>query len=296
MDYNSRLKSDRDRIEKSLANIMNEQMQACPSKRVIEAEGYSLLAGGKHIRAVLCLEFYKLFGGKNDIDKIASCLELVHTFSLIHDDMPEMDDDDLRRGKPTCHKQFDNATALLAGDGLAILPYEIISSMSLDGSLPAQIALKLINLLATSSGNGGMISGQMIDLLGEKQLLNCDEIKQMYKYKTGALIKCSCLFGAVLASADDETLNDVSTYAENIGLAFQLVDDLLNITSTEDVLGKPVGSDTDRHKNTLISHMGIEKTRDIIKTATDVAVAAISKYEGSEFLIRLAYELSIRTN
>lgn len=296
MDYNSQLKFDSDKMEKSLENIMSEQMLACPSKRVIKAESYSLLAGGKHIRSVLCLEFYKLFGGCEDIDKIAACLELVHTFSLIHDDMPEMDDDILRRGKPTCHVKFDTATALLAGDGLAILPYEIISSMSLEGTLPAQTALKLINLLATSSGNSGMISGQMIDLLGEKQQLNCDEIKQMYKYKTGAMIKCSCLFGALLASADDEAINDVNIYAENIGLAFQLVDDLLNITSTEEVLGKPVGSDDDRHKNTLTSHIGIEKTRSIIQSATDAAVAAINKYEGSEFLVRLAYELATRNN
>lgn len=295
MNYCSQLNYDIEQVVKSLEAIVEEQMASCPSKRVIEAEGYSLLAGGKHIRAILCLEFYKLFGGHDDISKIAACLELVHTFSLIHDDMPEMDDDDLRRGKPTCHKQFDNATALLAGDGLAILPYEILSSEALNGTISAKIAVKLINLLANSSGNCGMIAGQMIDLLGEKCELSCDEIKLMYKYKTGALIKCSCVFGAVLADAGNEALSDVETYAENIGLAFQLVDDLLNITSTEEVLGKPIGSDTDRHKNTLTSHIGIEQTRRLIKSVTETAVSAIRKYENSEFLAQLAYELATRS-
>lgn len=294
MDFNRRLKDDANRIEACLESIANEQMRLCPSKRVIEAESYSLLAGGKHIRAILCLEFYKLFGGKNNVDQIASCLELVHTFSLIHDDMPEMDNDDLRRGKPSCHIAFDNATALLAGDGLAILPYEIISSMAKDNMISCEVAVKLINLLATSSGNSGMISGQMMDLLGEKQPLDREQIARMYKCKTGALIKCSCLFGAVLANADEDMLTDAAVYADNVGLAFQLVDDLLDVTSTNDVLGKPVGSDASKHKNTLLNFVGSETASRIINDATENAVAAIKKYGNSDFLVWLAYELSTR--
>ncbi len=190
-------------IENAIKEIVANERKCVLNETLINAEEYSLLAGGKRIRGTLCLEFYKLFGGEKDISKFAACLELVHTFSLIHDDMPEMDDDDLRRGKPTCHKQYGCATALLAGDGLAILPYKVISDSAINGDISYETAVKLNNILATSSGNQGMICGQMIDLWGEEHGLSYDEAVEMYNRKTGALIKASCLFGAVLAGANE---------------------------------------------------------------------------------------------
>ncbi len=283
-------------IEAAIKDILSEERKCALNEVLIDAEEYSLLAGGKRIRSTLCLEFYKLFGGAEDISKLAACLELVHTFSLIHDDMPEMDDDDLRRGKPTCHIRYGCATALLAGDGLAILPYKIISNEAKRGSISFETAIKLIEILSSSSGNEGMISGQMADLWGEAHELSREEVLKMYSKKTGELIKASCLFGAILASADEDQISDTITYAENIGLAFQLVDDLLNLTSTAEELGKPVGTDKERNKNTLVSIVGIDETKRIIHECNANAIDAIGKYPSSEFLTELVSYLTIRNN
>ncbi len=288
------LKENSDLIEKALVSILAEERQCVLSKNLIDAEEYSLLAGGKRIRSTLCLEFYKLFGGKDDISKLAACLELVHTFSLIHDDMPDMDNDDLRRGKPTCHKQFGNATALLAGDGLAILPYKIISNCAIKGEISNETAIKLINLLSKASGNEGMICGQMIDLWGENHDMSIEHIKEMYARKTGALIKASCLFGCILANADDSKLEAAEVYADNIGLSFQLVDDLLNLHSTSEELGKPVGTDIEHHKNTLVSKIGENKTREIIEMCSKNAIDSIKDFDCSDFLVDLVVYLTSR--
>lgn len=295
-DYNTRITEDIALINNAITEIICEEYSACSANKVIEAEEYSLNAGGKRIRPLLCLEFYKLFGGERDVSKLAACLELVHTFSLIHDDMPEMDNDELRRGKPTTHIAYGSATALLAGDGLAILPYKVISDSALEGDISFETATKLTNLLACSSGNEGMIAGQMIDIDGETRDLSRDEIVEMYRRKTGALIKCACLFGAVLAGANDEQLKNTETYAENIGVVFQLVDDILNIKSTAEELGKPVGTDKYRNKSTLISHIGEDAVLMMISQSTDKAINAIESYEDAEFLIQFAEEMSKRKN
>lgn len=290
-DLSVRLARDVSIINSAINGIISDEYSCCKADEVIAAEEYSLNAGGKRIRPVLCLEFYKLFGGKNDVSRIAACLELVHTFSLIHDDMPEMDNDELRRGQPTAHIKFGAATALLAGDGLAILPYKVISNEALENNLSSDTAVALMGLLAGASGNEGMISGQMLDIQGETRALSESEILQTYSLKTGALLKCSCLFGAILAGADRDMLAQTEIYAENIGLAFQLVDDMLNIRSTEEELGKPIGTDKDRNKSTLVGLMGEESVIKLINECTDNAIKAISCYDGSEFLVQLAREL-----
>lgn len=283
-------------IENAIIRILADERKCTLSEALIDAEEYSLLAGGKRIRSTLCLEFYKLFGGKNDISELAACLELVHTFSLIHDDMPDMDNDDLRRGKPTCHKQFGNANALLAGDGLAILPYKIISDKAIKGVISHETANKLMNVLSKASGNEGMICGQMIDLWGETHEMSMEQILQMYARKTGALIKASCLFGAILAGADKTNLEATEIYAGNIGLSFQLVDDLLNLHSSTEELGKPVGTDEEHGKSTLVSKIGEDKTKQIILECKTNAINSISEYDGSEFLIELVDYLTVRKN
>ena len=259
-------------IENAIIRILADERKCTLSEVLIDAEEYSLLAGGKRIRSTLCLEFYKLFGGKNDISELAACLELVHTFSLIHDDMPDMDNDDLRRGKPTCHKQFGNANALLAGDGLAILPYKIISDKAIKGVISHETANKLMNVLSKASGNEGMICGQMIDLWA------------------------SCLFGAILAGADKTNLEATEIYAGNIGLSFQLVDDLLNLHSSTEELGKPVGTDEEHGKSTLVSKIGEDKTKQIILECKTNAINSISEYDGFEFLIEVVDYLTVSKN
>ncbi|MCD8108093.1 MAG: polyprenyl synthetase family protein [Oscillospiraceae bacterium] len=260
-------------------------------QKVIDAEFYALTAGGKRIRPVLCIEFYKLFGGKGDVTEIAACLELMHTFSLIHDDMPEMDNDDMRRGKPSVHCAYGVDTALLAGDGLAILPFEIISDKALSGDISPETAVKLINCLSKAAGNHGMIMGQRLDLISEGKQVDLKFLKRMSGLKTGCILSASAQFGAILAGADNDGVKKAAEYAENLGLSFQIVDDILDVTGSENELGKPIGSDEKRFKDTYATIMGIDAAYDEAKRYTEAAILAISDLEGSELLIELAYDL-----
>lgn len=259
--------------------------------RIIDAEFYALTAGGKRIRPVLCIEFYKLFGGKGDVTEIASCLELMHTFSLIHDDMPEMDNDDMRRGKPSVHCAYGVDTALLAGDGLAILPFEIISDRALSGDISPETAVRLVNCLSKAAGNQGMIMGQRLDLISENEKIDLEFLKRMSSLKTGCILSASAQFGAILAGANDKDIMKAAEYAENFGLAFQIIDDILDITGSENELGKPIGSDEKRSKDTYATTMGVDAAYNEAKRYTETAVAAISNIDGSELLCELAYDL-----
>lgn len=273
-----------------------------PWETVLEAESYALSAGGKRIRPLLAIEFYKLFSGAGEapdyVFEAACALEMTHTFSLIHDDMPEMDDDDLRRGRPATHIKFGNAVGLLAGDGLAILPHEILSQMAIDGKIPPKTAIKLINLLSKGAGNRGMIAGQMLDLWSEERFDGVGEafLRKMSKLKTGCLLVTSCLFGAVLAQAGDEEMKNAEIYAENVGLAFQIVDDILDVTSDSATLGKPIGSDSEREKPTFADVLGIDGAQKEAQMLSLAAASAISKYPQSELLCELALTLAERKN
>lgn len=271
-----------------------------PWETVLDAERYALSAGGKRIRPLLAIEFYKLFSGDDTapdfVYEAACALEMIHTFSLIHDDMPEMDDDDLRRGRPATHVKFGNAVGLLAGDGLAILPHEILSQMAIDGKISPNTAVKLTNLLAKGAGNRGMIAGQMLDLWSEERFDGVGEafLRKMSKLKTGCLLVTSCLFGAVLAQAGDEELKSAEIYAENVGLAFQIVDDILDITSDVDTLGKPIGSDSEREKPTFADILGIDGAQKEARELSLSASSAIEKYPKSELLCEFALSLAER--
>ena len=284
--------------------LVNEAISRCgelsysdtPGELVIKAESYSLLAGGKRIRAALCVEFNRLFGGRiaDCCYDVAACLEYIHAFSLIHDDMPEMDNDPVRRGKPSTHVKFGQNIALLAGDGLSLLPFEIIPKLCENRSIDPEKAVRLMGTLASAAGSRGMIMGQALDIHSEGIDCDLDYLIKMSELKTGCLLKASAVFGAILAGASKKEEEAASRYAAGVGLAFQIVDDVLDVIGDEKLLGKPIGSDKRRNKNTFAAILGIDGAMKLAKKYTDQAVSAIASYEGSELLCQLAQDLMSR--
>lgn len=260
---------------------------------VSQAMLYSLKNGGKRVRPMLVLEFCRACGG--EIEKalpFACALEMIHTYSLIHDDLPCMDDDDFRRGMPSCHKQFDYATALLAGDGLLTLAFSVASS----ASLPAETVVKAVKLLSDCAGYKGMIGGQTMDLQNEGKSVTIEQLQMTDELKTGMLIQAACALGCLAAGAEDNCFMAAETYAQNIGLAFQIVDDVLDITSTADELGKPIGSDAENMKSTYPALLGIEKSKLFVSELTQTAVDSLEIFgENGKFLAEYAKKLSVRT-
>lgn len=252
-----------------------------------EAMRYSLSAGGKRIRPVLCLEFARIFGAEEKALDAACALEMIHTFSLIHDDLPCMDNDDFRRGKPSCHKQFDEAQALLAGDALENYAFEVIAS---DDKLSFEQRVKLTRCLSRNVGVMGMIGGQVIDVKNEGSRLDGESLLKMYSMKTGALIKCACEMGVICAGRDD-MLPVAEEYGECLGLAFQIVDDILDITADEKLLGKPVHSDEEQNKSTYPAIFGLEAAKEKAAELTDRAMAAIEKLPDNGFITELTVSL-----
>ena len=252
---------------------------------VADAMNYSLEAGGKRIRPVLVLAFCHMCGG--DYRKAAApaaAIEMIHTFSLIHDDLPCMDNDDFRRGKPSCHKKFGEACAVLAGDALAIRPFQVIAESELNDSMK----IKLIAELACSSGAEGMIGGQIIDMENEQRsTVNGENLRMMYALKTGRLIKTSCVMGCIAAEASDEQVKNAEEYAHCLGLAFQIIDDILDVTGDEAALGKPIGSDAEENKTTFVTLYGIEIAREEAVKLTDKAMKILGRFDNNEFLIEL---------
>ena len=252
---------------------------------VADAMDYSLEAGGKRIRPVLVLAFCHMCGG--DYRKAAApaaAIEMIHTFSLIHDDLPCMDNDDFRRGKPSCHKKFGEACAVLAGDALAIRPVQAIAESELNDSMK----IKLIAELACSSGAEGMIGGQIIDMENEQRsTVNGENLRMMYALKTGRLIKTSCVMGCIAAEASDEQVKNAEEYAHCLGLAFQIIDDILDVTGDEAALGKPIGSDAEENKTTFVTLYGIENAREEAVKLTDKAMKILGRFDNNEFLIEL---------
>ncbi len=251
-----------------------------PSEPIVEAMKYSLMAGGKRIRPVLCLAAAEAVGGKPQAVLPAACaLEIVHTYSLIHDDLPAMDNDDLRRGKPTCHVAFDEATAILAGDALLTLAFQVLSSVQSTTGNQASGWLKVIHIISTAAGYRGMIRGQMLDMAAEGQHLTVDELKSMHALKTGALIEASLLCGALLAGARKRQMDILKTYARSIGLAFQVTDDILNVEGNPKIMGKAVGTDELREKSTYPAILGLERSRQFAKNLVDEALQALEVFD-----------------
>lgn len=230
---------------------------------------YSLLLGGKRLRPFLVNAFYKLCGGKDEASlNFELAIECIHTYSLIHDDLPFMDDDDMRRGKPACHIQFGNANALLAGDALLTKAFSFAAQTK---DVNPKNVLEAITVLSDCSGIDGMIGGQVIDLLYEDKAANEFVLEKICSLKTGALIKAACLIGAILADATAEQRTAAQSFAENLGLAFQITDDILDVVGNEEKLGKPVGSDRDNDKSTFVSVFGIEKAKSLANELTQRA-------------------------
>jgi len=255
-----------------------------------EAMNYSLLAGGKRLRPALCLSGAGLFGlTATAALPFAAALECIHSYSLIHDDLPAMDDDDLRRGKPSNHKQFGEATAILAGDGLLTDAFFFMASVGLPSGvrpeLPAERTLRAIQAVALAAGSPGMVGGQYLDMLyTATPQMTLEQLRKMQAAKTGALIAVSLLSGAILAGADAEDLTRVENYGRCLGMAFQIVDDILDETGDEAALGKPVGSDASRGKITYPSLLGLEQSRLLAEEAGARALEHIRDFSGEEAL------------
>ena len=252
---------------------------------VVKAMKYSITNGGKRIRPLLALEFCKMCGG--DVKKampLACAIEFIHTYSLIHDDLPCMDDDDVRRGNPACHKMYGEATALLAGDALLTHAFELICSSDIS---PEQ-KINAVNLLAQNAGVNGMIGGQVLDLKYEETDPTISDLLTVHKLKTGALISAACLMGCIAANADEQKMIAASKFAYYLGIAFQIKDDILDVSGDENIIGKPVGSDAENNKTTYVSLVGISKAQENVEKLTNSAVEQLKNFENTEFVEFLA--------
>ena len=272
--------------------------ETCPEEVLNKSMEYSLMAGGKRIRPILAISTYKLF--RDDYEKVmpyAVALEMVHNFSLIHDDLPGIDNDDFRHGKPTNHKQFNEATAILAGDGLLNNAYMVISK-DLQKTIQNRNLQELKNKTTVfnefSNAIDRMIAGEYVDTELEGQQISNEMLDYIHINKTGAFLKYSVRMGAILANASDVELQKLTKYAENIGLAFQIKDDILSEEGDEKVLGKPVGNDKEHGKCTYVSTFGLEKSKEILSQITNEAIEQIKDFKNSEFLQELALYIANR--
>ena len=280
MEIRIYLDEQRRRVEDRLAALMLEPIGAFAQH--IEAMRYSLFAGGKRIRPVLCL------AGAEAVDSgeqtrqralpVACALECIHTYSLIHDDLPAMDDDDLRRGKPTNHTVFGEAAAILAGDGLLTFAFELLSGAT-SAALPDPARIRIIRTIARAAGPLGMVGGQSLDMIYEGQQVGYEELRRIHRSKTGALITASVACGAMVAGAGEDQEAALKTYGDHVGLAFQIVDDLLDIEATTAELGKSAGSDTKADKVTYPSLFGVETSRIMAREAVQEAIAALAAFD-----------------
>ena len=276
-NLDSYLTSQKKRINRALESLLKTIDKP---DRLLEAMTYSLMAGGKRIRPVLCVAAAEAVGGNPEDAVPAACaLEMVHTYSLIHDDLPAMDDDALRRGKPTCHMAFDEATAILAGDALLTLAFQTLSCIELSNAEQTAKWLQVIQLISYAAGHCGMIQGQMLDITSEGRQLSLAELKSMHRLKTGALIEASLSSGAVLGGLNSIKISLLESYAQNIGLAFQVTDDILNIEGDPEIMGKAVGTDKLRNKNTYPSLLGLKKSKDFAGKLVENALQALESFD-----------------
>jgi farnesyl diphosphate synthase len=242
-----------------------------PEAQVVDAMRYSVMAGGKRLRPFLVIATADLFNvSRACSERVAAALEMIHTYSLIHDDLPAMDNDNMRRGKPTCHVQYDEATAILAGDALLTLAFEVLAHHDTHDS--EKIRCDLVIEVSRAVGAHGMVGGQMLDLVAENHELGVAEITRLQRMKTGALMSCSCQAGAILGKASKTQRHLLNAYAHDIGLAFQISDDLLDIEGDPKKLGKATNKDDKAGKATFVSLLGVERARDQAKALTDQAI------------------------
>lgn len=275
------MKTEIQEIEKALQSYLPQLLpqENDLRKTLFESMEYSLMAGGKRIRPQLVLEFCSLCGGSREQAMPFACaLEMIHSYSLIHDDLPCMDDDDLRRGKPTNHKVYGEAAALLAGDALLTLAFETMLSPESIAAAGAERAARAAGELARAAGAHGMVGGQIIDLESEGKQVPLEVLEKMDEGKTGALILAACRMGCILGGASPAQMQAAEIYARSIGLAFQIQDDLLDVTGDAALLGKNTGMDSARGKSTYVSLLGVEKARETVERLTYTAIDALSVF------------------
>ncbi len=280
MNIKTYLSEQRTVVEDAMSQYMLKTEE--PFQEHIEAMRYSLFAGGKRVRPILCLAAGAAIDDsqitRDNLLPICCALECIHTYSLIHDDLPAMDDDELRRGKPTNHMLYGEAGAILAGDGLLTYAFDLLSNEG-NSTLAAGERLRIISVIAKAAGSIGMVGGQALDIANENRTYPFETLKTIHRNKTGALITCSVQAGAIAASASKEQFINLTTYGDNVGLAFQIVDDLLNVTATTEQLGKAAGSDAERGKATYPGFFGIEETRRLAQEAVQRALSALSDFD-----------------
>lgn len=266
-------------IEATLTKLLQKEK---PEYDVLmDSMSYSVKAGGKRVRPMLCLAFAGLCGLNPEKAIYPACaVECIHTYSLIHDDLPCIDNDDMRRGKPSNHKVFGEDTALLAGDALQSLAFEALTCPENIENIGCKAAAEAAFVLARLSGAHGMVGGQVIDLALEEIDGDADMVTLMHSLKTAALIKSACVMGCISAGASKEQIAAAEEYAECIGLQFQIVDDILDVTSTTDVLGKPVNSDAQNNKTNMVTLLGIDKCRELARSLTDKAKSSLNVFDG----------------
>lgn len=274
MDVKPLLQQYQSRVEQQLKTVLSLPGDAAKVRQAME---YSLFNGGKRVRPVLVYMANQLLGGQLEQADAAACaIECIHSYSLVHDDLPAMDDDELRRGKPTCHIVFDEATAILAGDGLQALAFELLAA---DTTLPPEICLKMIRILARDSGYLGMVGGQSIDLINEGKQITSEQLELMHRHKTGALINASIEMGALSSNhATEADLQALNAYSRAIGLAFQVKDDILDIESNTEILGKPQGSDLLLEKSTYPALLGMTGAKQKLALLNQQAHASIEYF------------------
>ena len=267
-----------------------------PRSTLDQAMAYAVLGGGKRMRPLLAYAAAQAMGHCNDtVDRVAAALECIHAYSLVHDDLPSMDDDDLRRGQPTCHIQFDEAMAILAGDALQAKAFELLSSAT---NTPPGILVQLIKWLAKAAGAEGMVLGQALDIEAVNQSVNLHYLQSMHAHKTGALIKASIVMGALSSEmATDEDQDSLATFADHIGLAFQIKDDILDVTADTETLGKPQGADEGLNKPTYVSILGLEQAQQTMEDHYYLGIEAIDYLGNRASLLRaLAQQIVTRNH
>ena len=290
MEIKAEIAARAEQVEAILAKYLPREEGA--QKTVISAMNYSLLAGGKRLRPMLMWESYRMFGGRSQvIEPFMAAMEMIHTYSLVHDDLPAMDNDKYRRGKKTTHAQFGEAMGILAGDGLLTYAFETaVKSFAIE---PGNTNIgKALKILATKAGIYGMLGGKCVDVEAEGKPLEAEALHFIYRLKTGALLEASMLIGAVLAGATKGEQRKVEQAAGELGLAFQIQDDILDVTSTTEILGKPVGSDAKNHKTTYVTLFGLEKARQEVERLSNHSVELMDTLVvRNEFLNGLMLEL-----
>lgn len=260
-----------------------------PQKKLFDSMRYSLLAGGKRLRPIMVLDFCRMCGG--DVDSampLAAAIEMIHTYSLIHDDLPSMDNDDFRRGNPTNHRVYGEAIAILAGDALLTAAFESVSK----ANISSDARIHAVQVLAECAGCTGMVGGQVLDIMSEERACTEQEILDIQIRKTGALIRAACLMGVIAGNGSAQQLDAAVTFADNLGLAFQIRDDMLDVIGSAEKLGKSVG--TDENKNTFVRLYGLERCEELVQKHTKIAIDALAAFDDNGFMTELAKSLTDR--